>query len=140
MKRSPFYRRQGKRGKYEGLKERMCWRLSKGPAMGAELAATFNIPLVEFNRIITKRLLTGSAVAVVTATEWEVRPDGIKDRLYTLERLGTKATAFPKAGKSILVSKKSLTNMHQGMKEKNIEAAKRRARLIKAGLYIDEMG
>lgn len=95
--------------------------------------------LPAFNRYARSALLSGSATAVISTGEW-VKLEGRRlDRTYTLESIGGNRVK-PVAGKSILVSKRTLSHLHPGMKEKNIEAAKRRARLIKAGIYIDALG
>lgn len=136
MKHLIFYRRGCNNS---GMKERVCWRLSKGPATGSELAEMLGMDLPAFNRYARSALLSGSATAVISASEW-VKLEGRRlDRTYTLESIGSNRVK-PKAGKSILVSKRTLSHLHPGMKEKNIEAAKRRARLIRAGIYIDALG
>lgn len=60
MKRTPFYRRPGKVGKFSGLRERVIWMIqTRGrPVTGSEIAEKFGVTLVEFNRVangITRR-------------------------------------------------------------------------------------
>lgn len=132
MKRIPFYRRGGKPGR--DIKERVCWRLHAGPATGTQLADMLGITLVEFNRA-TRNMLKGTATAVINVTEWRPLGSGVLDRTYTLEKVGG-PRAVPKGGRSLLINPKTLSYD----KVKNTEAAKCRARLIAAGLYINEMG
>lgn len=53
MKRTPFYRRPGKVGKFSGLRERVIWMIqTRGrPVTGSEIAEKFGVTLVEFNRV-----------------------------------------------------------------------------------------
>lgn len=53
MKRTPFYRRPGKVGKFSGLRERVIWMIqTRGrPVTGSEIAEKFGVSLIEFNRV-----------------------------------------------------------------------------------------
>lgn len=52
MKRMPFYRRPGKKGKFTWLKERVIWMINKrgSPVTGSEIDEVFGVTLIEFNR------------------------------------------------------------------------------------------
>ncbi|HBV4164976.1 TPA: regulator, partial [Klebsiella pneumoniae] len=45
MKRTPFYRRPGKAGKFSGLRERVIWMIqTRGrPVTGSEIAEKFGV-------------------------------------------------------------------------------------------------
>lgn len=136
MKRVAFYRRGGKDGPFTGLRERLVWHLSKGPASGRQICAALGFDLKEFNKAIASKNLLKQKTACVTASEWFIDEDGFRDRVYSLE--GKPKRVVPEAGKTVLYSIKSLRNSSQENRRKNIERAERRARLIKAGLYIPE--
>lgn len=136
MKRVAFYRRSGKKSPLCGLKEKVVWQLSKRPMTGRELCAVFGLSLAEFNRAV-KNCLKNHGTAHIHASEWVRGADGLHDRTYTLVNVGY---SYPTAGKSVIISRRSRELAQNGEREKNREAAKRRARLIKAGLYINELG
>lgn len=48
MKRTPFYRRPGKVGKFSGLRERVIWMIQRRgrPVTGREIAEKFGVTLV----------------------------------------------------------------------------------------------
>lgn len=137
MKRMAFYRRAGpKDAPLAGLKERVVWRLSKGPATGTELAEIFNVTRVKMNHLVGK-WLPYQGVVQITASEWFLLPDGGKDRTYTLER---KPKRLAEPGESPKLTKNAICYANEETRRINTERAKRRARLIAAGIYIDELG
>jgi len=136
MKRVPLYRRTGRKGKLSGLKERIVWQLSKRPMTGRELCAVLDVELKELNKAMYHTLKRTSTVHI-TASEWVTGADGLSDRTYTLER---KARLVVPQGKTRIFTLNSMKHMGEDKKQEAIAAAKRRARLIKAGLYINEMG
>lgn len=138
MKRMPFYRRPGKKGKFSGLKERVIWMINKRgrPVTGAEIAEVFGVTLIEFNRCangLTRG--NGRIVELVVSEKW-VNEDGVADRSFSLK--GSPKVITP-VGKSRLFTKRAIAQAAKGQRELNIERAARRSRLIAAGLYIDEM-
>lgn len=137
MKRVGFYRRTGKEGPHHGIKERVVWQLSKRPMTPTELAEILG---VERWRILDNltAMLKDEGVAQVVKGEEVARGTKKPEHLYHFKGLGSRI--FPKCGKSILVSSKSAANATSETRIANIEKAKRRARLIAAGLYVDEMG
>lgn len=137
MKRVPFYRRAGAVGEFSGMKERIVWALDKGPATGKELAERLKIDRLYLNRVASS-YLRWNKVVVITATDWVMGEDGIRDRTYTLVK--KPAVVKPKDAKTRLCTWRAIQQASKGEREKNIEKAKRRARLIAAGLYVDEMG
>lgn len=48
MKRTPFYRRPGRTGKFSGLRERVIWMIqTRGrPVTGSEIAEKFGVTLI----------------------------------------------------------------------------------------------
>lgn len=136
MKRVAFYRRGGKEGTFTGLRERLAWHLSKGPATGRQICEAMGFKLAEFNAAIASKNLLKQKTACITASEWFVDEDGFRDRIYTLE--GKPRRVVPEGGKTVIYSIKSLRHSSQENRKRNTERAERRARLIKAGLYIDE--
>lgn len=137
MKRVGFYRRIGKEGPNNGLKERIVWQLSKRPMTPTELAQILG---AERFRVIDnlRNMLTDDAVARVSKGEEVQRENGMTEHFYHYEGPGNRI--FPKAGKSMLVSAKSAKRADPEVRKQHVEKAKRRARLIAAGLYVDEMG
>ena len=135
MKRVAFYRRSGNQStKLAGMKERVVWRLSKGPATGTELAAIFDITRVEMNRIASK-WHKHEKTARISAGEWFKLPEGGQDRVYTLVSKPKRVTP---QGETPKYTRKTILNANEETRRINTEKAKRRARLIKAGLYIPE--
>lgn len=136
MKLIAFYRRgRVKDAPLAGLNERVAWRLSKGPQTGAQLAEIFGIPVGKMNTMMGKMMKFNSVVSV-TASEWIAQEDGGRDRIYTLNG---KARRLAKAGGNPRRTPNSLRYANEETKRINTEKAKRRARLIKAGLYIPEL-
>ena len=73
MKRTPFYRRPGRTGKFSGLRERVIWMIqARGrPVTGSEIAEKFGVTLIEFNRVangITRG--TGPIAQIVESEKW----------------------------------------------------------------------
>lgn len=135
MKRVAFYRRAGDQTtSLAGTKERVAWRLSKGPATGTELAEIFGITRVQMNHIASK-WNQYEAVIAIKASEWFQLPDGGRDRTYSLERKPKRITP---RGETPRYTRKTILTASKESKRLNTERAKRRARLIAAGLYIDE--
>lgn len=135
MKRVAFYRRAGDQTtSLAGTKERVAWRLSKGPATGTELAEIFGITRVQMNHIASK-WSQHEAVSAIKASEWFQLPDGGRDRTYSLERKPKRITP---RGETPRYTRKTFLTASKETKRLNTERAKRRARLIAAGLYIDE--
>ena len=134
MRRLAFYRRPHNS---TGFKESVVRMLGKRPPTGLELAEHFGMRLPEFNKRIYQVLIETSVVKVV-ATEWAEK-EGIRDRTYSIERRAKRITP-PRPKKTIPISLKSLDSITNGMKQKHIDAAKRRAKLIASGEYRDWMG
>lgn len=135
MKRVAFYRRSGDQSTpLAGMKERVVWRLSKGPATGAELAEIFGITRVQLNHIAAK-WRPNERTSQIVASEWVPLPEGGRDRTYSLA--GKPKRVTPR-GIEAKYSTNTILNTNEETRRKNTERAARRARLIKAGLYIDE--
>lgn len=137
MKQNNFYRRNFSNTKMNGFRERLAWQLSKRPMTGTELCEILGLELSVFNKRISSAL-RGTGVVHLTASEWFPVDDGLNDRLYTLESMGSRA--FPKPKKSIHISKNSYGRANDETREANIKAARARAKLIKNGTYRDHMG
>lgn len=71
MKRTPFYRRPGKSGKFSGLRERVIWMIqTRGrPVTGSEIAEKFGVTLVEFNRVANSITKGEGRIAQLIASE-----------------------------------------------------------------------
>jgi len=123
----PSYRRNGRPN--QGFKEKVVHQLSKGPPTGRELSALFHISLGQFNSLM-RGCLRGET-AVITAAD-PVPVDGCTDFTYTLVSTKRKTCSNPK---SIVVSWRAFGMATSDSQKRNTEAAQRRARLIKAGIY-----
>lgn len=123
----PSYRRNGRPN--QGFKEKAVYQLSKGPRTGRELSALFHMSLGQFNSLM-RGCLRGET-AVITAAD-PVPVDGCTDFTYTLVSTKRKTCSNPK---SIVVSWRSFGMATNDSQKRNTEAAQRRARLIKAGIY-----
>lgn len=135
MKRPAFYRRSGDQTtRNAGMKERIAWRLSKGPATGTELAAIFGITTGQMNHIASKWHKT-EAIMQIKVSDWFSLPEGGRDRTYSLERKPKRITP---QGETPKFTRKTMLASSDETRRINTERAKRRARLIAAGLYIDE--
>ncbi len=86
MKRTPFYRRPGKVGKFSGLRERVIWMIqTRGrPVTGSEIAEKFGVTLVEFNRVANGITKGEGRIAQLIASETWLNDDGICDRTFDL--------------------------------------------------------
>ncbi|WP_313824046.1 hypothetical protein [Leclercia sp.] len=87
------------------------------------------------NNTISTWLRQGKQTITINASEWFDLPDGGRDRIYTL---GSKIKRITPQGDEPILMVGSLKNSSPEVKRMNTERAKRRARLIAAGLYIDE--
>lgn len=123
----PSYRRNGRPN--QGFKEKVVHQLSKGPRTGRELSALFHMSLGQFNSLM-RGCLRGET-AVITAAD-PVPVDGCTDFTYTLVSTKRKTCSNPK---SIVVSWRAFGMATNDSQKRNTEAAQRRARLIKAGIY-----
>ncbi|MGK9174156.1 regulator [Yokenella regensburgei] len=137
MKKCPFYRRPGKKGKFTGLKERVIWMIQTrgAPVTGAEIAEKFGITLIEFNR--TANTLTrgdGQIVKVIASPTWKTET-GIVDRHFSIE---SQPKLLSPSGKEKTFTRKGKDQAARNQQKECIARAARRARLIAAGLYIDE--
>lgn len=127
MRKLPHFRRN-----YDpnsGFTERVTWQLSKRAHTGRELSALFNMPLTEVNGLM-QGCFRGST-AVVEKSD-PVKVGHCTDYTYRLISTSRVTRSTPP---SIVVSKKQCVHSSPADRQKNIEAAQRRARLIKAGLY-----
>ncbi|MBS8942796.1 regulator [Escherichia coli] len=138
MKRTPFYRRPGKAGKFSGLRERAIWMIqTRGrPVTGSEIAEKFGVTLIEFNRVANSLTRGEGRIAQLVASETWLNEDGICDRTFDLI---TKPKVITPQGKTRLFTRRSMALAAEGNRRECIEKAARRRRLIAAGLYIDEM-
>ena len=127
MRKLAQYRRNA--APNSGVKERAVCQLSKGPKTGRELSALFHMSRGQFNSIM-RGCLRGET-AVITATD-PVSVDGCTDFTYTL--VSTKRITH-KNPKAIVVSWRAFGMATNDSQRINTEAAQRRARLIKAGLW-----
>lgn len=121
------YRRNGRPN--QGFKEKVINQLSKKPMTGRELSVLFHMSLGQFNSIM-RGCLRGEK-AVITASD-PVPVDGCTDFTYTL--VSTKRITH-KNPKAIVVSWRAFGMATNDSQRINTEAAQRRARLIKAGLW-----
>jgi len=135
MKKIAMYRRSGVGSPNAGLKERIMWRLSKGPMTGQQLAEALKVSLSTIHENLSDSVIAKAKVATVTAGEWTIN-DGRRDRTYTAVR-NPKRVAVK--NKTIVISNRSFAQFGEENRQKNIIAAQRRARLIAAGLYITEL-
>lgn len=137
MKKIAMYRR-GRGCPNDGFKEKVTYQLSKRPMTGSELASILKMSLREFNHVISPEIRR-TKVATITASEWTTDSEGNRDRTFTLtsspKRIAPKVTPQ----KTIVISWKSFAEAGEEQRQKNILAAQRRARLIKAGLWITEL-
>ena len=127
MRKLPQYRR----GKYHnGLRERVAWQLSKHPMTGRELSPLFHMSLSEFNASLHGGFK--GETAVIERTD-PVKVGRCTDYTYTL--ISTKRVTR-KCAETIVISARSFGMAKPGNREKNIQDAQRRARLINAGLWV----
>lgn len=114
-----------------GFREKLAFQLSKREMTGRELCALFHMSLKDFNANIYDCIKQQGQTLQINATD-PVKVGNTTDHTYSLARKPRRVT--PTKRKEITVSWKQLANTSE---EKRLEceaAAKRRARLIKAGL------
>jgi len=134
MRKVAQYRRSN--GPNAGFSEKLAWQLSKGPATGRELSERFGMSLREFNRLILNTLRHGGETLQVEASNpVRLRGNSI-DRTYTLVRRPRRVA--PPALPPMVINPSN--DCSEEAKKRNREAAKRRARLIASGLYLECMG
>lgn len=129
MRKLPHYRRN--QHPNSGFTEKVVWQLSKKPMTGRELCALFHIPLSDFNRLMGEAIRREGQTARFLATD-PVKVGALTDRTYTLERKPKRVT--PAHKNDCRVSYKQMGNRNEESRQKCIEAAKVRAKLIKAGI------
>ena len=136
MKRCPFYRRPGKKGKFTGLKVRVIWMIQTrdAPVTGAEIAEKFGVTLQEFNRIANTLTRGDQTVKVVASPTWKTET-WIVDRQFSIE---SQPKLLCPAGKEKAFTRKGKDQAARNQQKECIARAARRARLIAAGLYINE--
>ncbi|ORM72407.1 hypothetical protein HA48_14730 [Pantoea wallisii] len=130
MRKIAHYRRNNHPN--SGFKERLAWQLSKGPKTGRELCALFNMSLAEFNSNIQDLLRRPGETMKVEASD-PVKVGRAIDRTYTLARKPRRV--LPTTRNDCCVSRKQLVNRSEEKRRQCTEAAQRRERLMKAGLY-----
>ncbi len=135
MRKVAMYRR-GRGGINDGLKERIIWQLSTRPMSERELSIALNEPRYRIRHNIRDHALSKCKVATITAGEWFTYDSGERDRVYTLESKARRVAPAVNKRKDIVVSINSLRESGEDKRQKCIEAAARRSRLIKAGLWI----
>lgn len=134
MKKVAQYRRS--HGPNSGFSEKLAWQLSKGPATGRELAERFGITLREFNSLINSTLrLVGETLQVEASKTLNLGGNAI-DRTYTLIRRPRRVA--PQALPPMVINQ-SNDRSEEAIK-RHRAAAKRRARLIASGIYMECMG
>ncbi|WP_434773719.1 hypothetical protein [Pantoea agglomerans] len=134
MRKIAHYRRS--HGPNAGFSEKLAWQLSKGPATGRELAERFGMSLREFNNLINSTLRRGGDTLQVEASNPVCLGGNAIDRTYTLIRRPRR------------VARQALPPMMINPRNDRLEeaiqrhraAAKRRARLIASGIYMECMG
>ena len=106
------------------------------PVTGSEIAEKFGVTLVEFNRVANGITRGEGRIAQLIASETWLNEDGICDRTFDLI---TRPKVITPQGKTRLFTKRSMAQAASGNRQKCIDKAARRRRLIASGLYIDEM-
>lgn len=143
MKRIAHYRRTGRKladgsqSPCAGLRERMVWALWPDKKLtGSQLAERFGITLAEFTRALGGKEIEGRVSKIVAGERFPIPGTKKTDRLYWLN--GKPELALPTTNErtAIIVSKKAIEN--RGDRQKSIERAKKRRKLIAAGIYIEE--
>ena len=139
MKRIAHYRK-GRPGALSGMSEKCYWYLAthNNKATGSELAAFLKITLRQFNN--SARILTrgDGMVANITASETWKTESGHVDRLFTLHGRPKYVTPKPTGSQYKYYTKRSIEYSKTSCRDECLERAQRRARLISAGLYINE--
>ncbi|MGC0832219.1 hypothetical protein [Pantoea agglomerans] len=134
MKKLAQYRRSN--GPNAGFSEKLAWQLSKGPATGQELAERFGMSLREFNRLIINTMRHGGKTLRVEASNPVCLGSDSIDRTYTLIRRPRRVA--PQALPPMVINQ-SNDRSEEAIK-RHRAAAKRRARLIASGIYMECMG
>lgn len=135
MIKNPMYRR-GRPGIKSGVKERIIWQLSKRPMSGNELAEAIGEDYECVRKQLGNAALTKNKTVTITATDWFIDRTGKRDRIYTLHGKPRRSVAKVTANKTIVVSLKSFNESGEDKRRINEEAAARRRRLIKSGMWI----
>lgn len=134
MRKIAHYRRS--HGPNAGFSEKLAWQLSKGPATGRELAERFGMSLREFNRLIINTMRHGGKTLQVEASNPVSLGGNSIDRTYTLIRRPRRVA--PQALPPMVINQ-SNDRSEEAIK-RHRAAAKRRARLIASGIYMESMG
>ena len=112
-----------------GFKEKVAWQLSKGPRTGRELSALFHMTLGEFNGLM-RGCLRGKTVVIKASAPVPV--DGCTDFTYTL--VSTRCI-MRSHRETMIVSRRSFAERGEDIRQQNIIAAEKHARLISRGWY-----
>ena len=115
-----------------GFREKLSYQLSSGPKTGRELSALFNMSLGAFNINMRDCLRYQGETLQIEASD-PVKVGRAIDRTYTLARKPRRV--LPATRNDCCVSRKQIENRSEEKRQQCIEAAQRRARLMKAGLY-----
>jgi len=134
MKKVAQFRRST--GANARFSEKLAWQLSKGPVTGRELAERLGMTLSEFNRLVLHIMRRGGETLQVEASNQICLGGGSIDRTYTLGRNPRRVA--PPPSKPMVINYSN--DCSEEAKKRNREAAKRRARLIASGLYLECMG
>lgn len=134
MKKIAHYRRS--HGPNAGFSEKLSWQISKGPATGRELAERFGISLREFNNLINSTLRRGGETLQVEASNPVSLGGNAIDRNYTLIRRPRRIA--PQALPPMVINQNN--DRSEEAIQRHRAAAKRRARLIASGIYMECMG
>ena len=134
MKKVAQFRRSN--GPNAGFSEKLAWRLSKGPATGCELAEWMGITLREFNRLILNTIRHGGKTLQVEASNPVCLGGNSVDRTYTLVRRPRRVA--PQSLPPMVINQSN--DRSEEAIHRHRAAAKRRARLIASGIYMECMG
>ena len=134
MKKIAHYRRSN--GPNAGFSEKLSWQLSKGPATGRELAEWMGITLREFNRLILNTMRHGGKTLQVESSNPVCFGGNSIDRTYTLIRNPRRVA--PPALPPMVINPSN--DRSEEAIQRHRAAAKRRARLIDSGIYMECMG
>ncbi|MDH2066861.1 hypothetical protein [Pantoea sp. GD03673] len=123
-------------GPNAGFSEKLAWQLSTSPITGRELAERLGITLSEFNRLIFHIMRRGGKTLQVEASDIVFLNGNSVDCTYTLLRNPRRVAPHPH--KPVVINY-STDRSGEAIKRCR-EAAKRRARRIASGLYLESMG
>lgn len=136
MKKVAMYRRNGG-GNYSGLKERAVWLLSSGPMHGEELARKLRVPPEILKKSLSAaRLTIDSQTIEIMFSDIERGGNEKAERLYWLAGKARRITPKGSNKSQISISKKSAGRTGEESRLINEEAAARRRRLHKNGLWV----